>query len=223
MNDFVSKNILHNNELIAEALRVARTAKMISLDKAAQKIDINKKYLIALETGKFNQLPAGVYAKNFLKEYAIFLGLDANELLALYTEENSNSSDSKFSQVFSRRAAKLHYAFNFPRLLKGLLIALAVSFCLFYLVFSLKKIVAAPYLTISQPAENLTTKENLVNIIGATEPGTAVKVNSEDVMVAGDGSFSKEVNLKNGLNTLTIEAQKKYSKKSEIIRKIFVE
>ena len=44
-------------------------------------------YLAAMERGAWAELPAGVYARGFLRNYAIYLGLDPDEVLAAWGRE----------------------------------------------------------------------------------------------------------------------------------------
>ena len=74
MLKFKSNKILLDSETVAERLRGARQAKNIKLEEAAKKLNISYKYLRALERGEYDKLPAGVYGKNFLREYAFFFG-----------------------------------------------------------------------------------------------------------------------------------------------------
>lgn len=71
---------------IGERLRNAREARRITLDDAAQQTRIRVAYLQALEDEEFGKLPAPIYAKGFLRAYAAALGLDSDELVAVYPE-----------------------------------------------------------------------------------------------------------------------------------------
>ncbi|MGH2349629.1 MAG: helix-turn-helix domain-containing protein [bacterium] len=71
---------------IGDRLRNAREAKRITFDAAAQQTRIRVTYLQALEDEEFGKLPGPIYAKGFLRAYAAALGLDADELVAVYPE-----------------------------------------------------------------------------------------------------------------------------------------
>jgi len=88
MNIFKTNKIVQDNEIVAEILRNRRKEKNISLEKVSQEIDIHIKYLKALESGDFSAMPSGVYGKNFLKEYALFLGINYKELLEILDDKN---------------------------------------------------------------------------------------------------------------------------------------
>lgn len=70
---------------LGETLRKAREAKGLSLAQVEEETKILHTYLQALENEEFKRLPAPVYAKGFLKNYAIYLGLDPQQVLSLYS------------------------------------------------------------------------------------------------------------------------------------------
>ncbi len=69
---------------IGETLRGARESQRISLQQAEQVTRIRREFLQALERDDFATLPGSAYAKGFLRNYARFLGLDADALNARY-------------------------------------------------------------------------------------------------------------------------------------------
>ncbi|RUA16266.1 MAG: hypothetical protein DSY55_04550 [Clostridia bacterium] len=66
---------------IGQLLRQARDAKGLSLADVEQETHIRQRYLNSLETGDWDELPNPVAARGFLRTYAHFLGLDAEELV----------------------------------------------------------------------------------------------------------------------------------------------
>ncbi len=69
---------------LGETLRRARQTKGITVEDAERVTRIPKKYLEALEVENYNILPAPVYARGFLRSYAAYLGLDAQDLLPFF-------------------------------------------------------------------------------------------------------------------------------------------
>ncbi|HXH27516.1 MAG TPA: hypothetical protein VNL37_00620, partial [Candidatus Polarisedimenticolia bacterium] len=63
-----------------------------------------------------------------------------------------------------------------------------------------------PKLTILSPAEMFVSPAPSVELRGRTEGGARVRINGRPVRVAGDGSFTQTVTLKEGVNLVTIEA-----------------
>ncbi len=78
---FFEKTKIADEETVGSQLKQARELKKITLDAAAKRLNIHRKYLEALEQDDRRKLPTGVYARNFLREYARLLGLDFNLLV----------------------------------------------------------------------------------------------------------------------------------------------
>lgn len=72
---------------IGMRLKEAREAKNLSLQDIQDMTKIQSRYLRAIENGDFSLLPGSFYARAFIKEYAVAVGLDANELLETYSHE----------------------------------------------------------------------------------------------------------------------------------------
>ena len=97
-----------------------------------------------------------------------------------------------------------------------------VIFCFVYLGFYLKEIVSPPKLAINSPTENFTTDKHSIMVIGTTEPETQIVINGGPVLSNPEGEFTREINLKNGINIVTISAKKKYCRENTITRQILV-
>lgn len=67
--------------LIGRSLREARGALGITIEQAAHETRISPRFLQALETEHFEELPAPVYVRGFLRSYANYLHLDAEPLI----------------------------------------------------------------------------------------------------------------------------------------------
>lgn len=65
---------------VGEQLRDARETKGIDIFRAERDTKIRSKYLTALEQGDYTELPGDVYTRGFLRNYASYLGLDADEI-----------------------------------------------------------------------------------------------------------------------------------------------
>ena len=72
---------------LGELLKEARQNKGGSLEEIEEELRIRKKYLQALEEEDFSIMPPEVYIKGFLRNYAIYLGLDPEEVRTLYYKE----------------------------------------------------------------------------------------------------------------------------------------
>ena len=66
---------------IGEDLKNAREERGISLREAEESTKIRIKYLMALETEDFEEIPGRVYVIGFLRTYAKYLGMNAEEMV----------------------------------------------------------------------------------------------------------------------------------------------
>lgn len=66
----------------------AREARGLTLEDAERDTRISRRYLQALEAEQFDVIPAPVYARGFLRSYSQYLGLDPQELLALFPRDD---------------------------------------------------------------------------------------------------------------------------------------
>jgi cytoskeletal protein RodZ len=219
MSIFTPKK-LTSQESFGEILRQTRRFKNLKLEDIAKKINISAKYLNALEEENFDKLPSGLYRKNFLKEYANYLGLDSLELTK---QLDKNFEVNYFEDPFSQKVVKSSRFLVFPKIFRNVIIVLGVLVCFFYLFFYFQKIVSAPSLIITNPEKNILVKEASIEIKGGADKEAEVKINGELVLNNNNGQFFEVINLKKGLNTITIKAKKKYSKEHIITRQILVE
>jgi len=219
MTSFIPKTITPT-EGFGEKLRQARSLKNWRLEDISKKLNIRQEYLIALEEERFDKLPAGLYGKNFFKEYAACLGLKPEEIMtAAQKQVFLESEKNPFSQKVVHKSRFL----IFPRIVRNFLIALAILVCLLYLIFYFKRVIFPPELKNIQPAESLLIKEDSIIVSGRTDPEAEVRINDSLVLNNHAGIFSQTVNLKKGLNNIVIKAKKKYSRENTITRQILVE
>jgi len=66
---------------IGETLRSAREHRGLTIEQVAQDTRISARFLEALENERFEELPAQVYVRGFLRSYANYLKVDAQPLL----------------------------------------------------------------------------------------------------------------------------------------------
>ncbi len=68
---------------IGDRLKSAREARGLSLDDVEAVTRIRRRYLEALEEEAFDRLPGSAYVRGFLKSYASYLGLPADEVASM--------------------------------------------------------------------------------------------------------------------------------------------
>jgi transcriptional regulator with XRE-family HTH domain len=87
-----------NLEQFGEELAQARLAKGISLIDISAETRVNLKFLEAIERGQFQILPQ-TYVRAFLREYALSLSLDPNDILQRYNSIQQEGRSRKPDEV----------------------------------------------------------------------------------------------------------------------------
>jgi cytoskeletal protein RodZ len=78
-----------NLSTVGELLRDTRQTRGLTLADAERETKIRQKYLAALEEDDIASMPGPLYVRGFLRKYAAYLGLDANEVLDLYDTKST--------------------------------------------------------------------------------------------------------------------------------------
>ena len=66
---------------LGEKLQAAREAKGLSIPEVSANTRINQAFLSAIEAGEAEQLPAAAFVRGFVRNFAVALGLDGDEIL----------------------------------------------------------------------------------------------------------------------------------------------
>lgn len=202
---------------LGEKLRKLRQQYRMSYAEIAKATRIQAKYLEYLENGEYEKLPAEVYVRGFLKSYARHLGLDDDAFLKLYDKEKHirvHLGHEKSVKESVRYPAMNAWIIT-PRTLLFTLLALIVGGTLFYLFSEFRSFVAEPRLLIIDPLSGATIDGSIVVLRGQTDPGAIVVANGEPVFVGGQGEFSEELTLQQGLNRIVIRATNRFNNTKE--------
>ncbi len=199
---------------IGERLRAAREARGLDLLRAERETKIRRHYLDALERGEYAALPASVYTKGFLRNYALYLGLDADEILAQWHRERDETTSGPI-MVGPRPLEAPRRGFVFtPGLVVGAVLALAVVAFAAYLSLQLLRFSEPPKIAVTDPPGGLTEVAETATsyaLRGTTIKAGIVTIRApgrDDLQVTADmdGVWRATVELRRGSNQLEISA-----------------
>ncbi|MDO8499138.1 MAG: helix-turn-helix domain-containing protein [bacterium] len=205
---------------VGDKLRLAREAAKLSLADFAVKTGVAEKYLMALENGRYDDLPkTSAFRLAYLRSYFTALNLEPRLLLKQFKDEGGlkgteHKSDITKIKTLSARAPFLH-------LRNSALILVILSF-LFYLGWQVKGIMQKPELIVYTPVEGMISGQLKVSVQGQSEKEVTLTINGQAIMVDETGHFGSTVDLSNGVNTIIITATKKHGKSSTITRHVVV-
>jgi len=119
-----------NEKSIGQIIREERIRKNIQLIDASSKTKLKVAYLEAIENNDFDKLPAPIYAKNFIRIYANFLGLDGVELAKMYNISTIGISklppaSGKITSTYYI-STFLHFWLRHPFIFLGIVVVIAI-------------------------------------------------------------------------------------------------
>ncbi len=210
-----------NKKNLAEFLKEKRQDKNLSLDKLSDLTKIQIYHLEALEAGQFEKLPPSIYRTGIFKRLAKFLDVDKNEIIQMYQQEVQPVEISSYNENIIKPKKSSYFVLTQRKLVifLGILLLILLSA---YLCYQFKFLVGPPNLAVDLKEDMVIQQESLT-IRGKTDSGVDLTINGENVYVASDGSFLKEVQLTSGINVVEVKAVNNLGKSTKIIRQIFRE
>jgi cytoskeletal protein RodZ len=120
--------------IFGETLRQARAHKGVTVKEAEQATRISRLYLNALEDEHFEALPALIYQRGIVRNYATYLDLDPNKLLALFEEARGGVVEPEVAPSAPPLNMPPHWAPNFA-IIAFILVLGMIVFAWFYSAF----------------------------------------------------------------------------------------
>lgn len=85
--------------IFGETFKNKREELGLSVSEVSQKLDIQERYIQAIEEGNLQSIPGEYYTKNFVSQYAKLLNLDGDKLLAQYTADKAAAATNAADQA----------------------------------------------------------------------------------------------------------------------------
>ncbi len=205
---------------VGEMLKRRRTERKLSLADVEKSTKIRKKFLEALEEGQYNLLPPQTFIRGFIKNYAVFLGLPPEEMLAFYRREVNVEKQPVLPTATVPLPPKLTFT---PRLLMVIGVGALLILFFAYLLGQYLMFTGAPYLTVDQPKDYSVVTESPVEVSGKTDPSSTLNINDQQVSLDESGNFQVKIPVNAGLNVFTIVSENKFKKEAKVIRHVRLE
>jgi cytoskeletal protein RodZ len=195
---------------LGDTLRQQRERMGLTLEQTAEDTRIREKFLIALESGDYQSLPGSVYTKGFLRNYAEYLNLDPEEMVALFTGERGGSEPPRMFEPM-KPLVKRSFIFT-PTVLVPVVVLAGIVLFVGYLYYQFTNFAIAPRIDITDPATDAVSQTATYVVKGKTVPDGRVTVRVSpgqdtinDIRPAADGTFSVTVPLKPGPNHIEVQ------------------
>lgn len=200
---------------VGEILKKEREKKGYSLSHIEKKIRVREKFLAAIEENNWGIFSSKIYVSGVIKNYALFLGVDPEKVLAFFRRDYARREEVTFRKKVASRhlipQTKLYATVGL-----GLLILGFVS----YFAYQVNMFISPPKVKMLQPQTNTFKKVKQVEVIGKTEKEAVITIFNDQIFQNNDGIFIYEYTLKPGKNSLSIEVTGANGKKT-IVKKEF--
>lgn len=216
---FVMRKLDRVPQTLGEKLRSLRRGQAVSMDMMERATHVQRRYLVALEKGDYEELPEPLYTRNFIRAYARVLHADEEYFLELYAEECGRCDLVEPLRTPRQKVRKSRF-FVWNQFMKFGALSLVAFAVIGYLGWQIQSIVSPPEVVLISPNEASITKDAMITVEGVVEGEATVYVNGEQVVVDHDNTFETEVDLDKGLNVITVEAERRYSKRAIIERRV---
>jgi len=196
---------------VGTLLKNTRERKKISLSDVEKNIKVRERFVVALEEDKWSVFTSKIYIMGILKNYARFLSLDEQKILAFFRREYEKKEDVRFKE----RLSHTYLSSDSKKTLLGGFI-LICSLFLFYFAFQLYQYMKPPTIEILSPKNIIFKREATITVIGKTEKEAQVTVLGERVYQNKEGIFEYVLPLKQKETILSVEVIGANGKKTQL-------
>jgi cytoskeletal protein RodZ len=217
---------------LPERLLTARERKGVDLYRAERDTKIRARYLAALERGDYRELPGAVYTKGFLRNYALYLGLDPDEVLLQWRRERGDPREPQAVISVPKPIAAPRPGLTFsPSLVVFGLLLVAVLLFVGYLGVQLLRFAKPPTIAVTNPAVAVVEVDDAATqytLSGTSSPGATVSIATPGrdpytVSADADGAWTATVELRRGRNQFEVSSvDPDTGKRSEETKSLFI-
>ncbi len=190
-----------------EVLKSKRESLGKSLETVSEDTKIQIRFLKYIEDNDFSKFDSDVFLTGFIKIYTQYLDLDSTKVLALFRRSKptvkKNDPKTKTTSLL-----KVKSSFFTPKFFITLSITLFLLLVIGYIGIQIYNFQSPPRLQIIEPSDNQTITSEFLTVKGKTDENSSLDINNSPVKINGDGTFEKELTLKEGINLITITVRK---------------
>ena len=197
-----------------DLLKEKRLLKELSLEDVSRKTKIKVEFLEAIENSNYALLPSATFAKGFLRNYATFLYLNPDTMVAMFRRDfTQNAKGEIIPRGLVEPVGSKPRFFSVSMILTTIAIVAFVGF----LGIQLMSWWSLPKIKLVQPQNNDTYGEK-VTFKGVADNDATVKVNGQLVILDQNGQFTLDLVFPSGTHSVIIEATNRRGKSTLVER-----
>src|SRR3954447_12693242 len=182
--------------------------------RAERDTKIRARYLAALERGEYAELPGDVYTKGFLRNYALYLGLDVEEVVGQWRRERGTAPAPKTVLTVPRPIAQPRAGLHFsPGIVIAALLTVLIVGIGVWLGIQVMRFAKPPTLEVTNPREatlQLSEESTSFTLQGTSIPNATISVElaggTRQVSADSTGAWSMTVDVRRGKNEFKVDA-----------------
>jgi cytoskeletal protein RodZ len=217
---------------LGEVLQAARERKGVDLYRAERDTKIRLKYLAALEDDDLADLPSPVYTKGFIRNYALYLSLEPEEVISRWREQLQVQqrqdrvvvAPPPRPLVAPRRGVSIT-----PGMIVAAMLSVAVLAFLGYIGWQVMRFASAtPVALTYPPSQVFQIDAESITLAGTAAPAASITITdasgqSYDATANSDtGAWSKLVSLSKGQNDFEIVARDRVTERESDPIKVII-
>lgn len=205
---------------VGEILYNKRLEKAITLQQVEKATKIRTSHLSYLENNQFDKFDSEVTVKGFIKNYANFLGLSLDDLMAFYRRQAHQKKQVNLLKNFSLSSTGLKLT---PTFFTAISLGIVFLAFLGFIMYQFFKLQSPPLLEVNYPLDNTIAITDEIEIRGKTDPQATLTINNQMILTDDQGIFKIKFPLTAGLNSIVIKTTNKYQRSSVITRNVRLE
>jgi len=209
---------------VGNIIKDARLKKGFSRTDLGDLTHIRTTFIAAIETGDWEKLPDFAILSGFVKSIAHFLDIDETLVMSTFRREyppklRELEPKMKKNPMTKELNKKIVWG---PRITFLIGVFIVIFVVLGYLGFQYKKFNAPPTLSVSEPTENQTVNNYILEVDGKTDSDATVSVNDQPVIVDNSGSYTTQIEVSKDTNLIVVRAKSRSGKETTVSRRIRV-
>lgn len=200
-----------------QILTSCRSDKKLELEDIARVTKIRPQFLKLIEADNYQNLPSGTVARGFIRNYAEFLSLNPDHVLAVFRRDFVENASG---QIVPRGMVDPVEKVSFWTPRSTIITAVVLLFTVLgaYLAYQFHVLTGPPPLRLDEPKDNVSTSEESILVTGNTDPEATVSVNGQLIALEKGGRFTFRLPLSFGPNKISVTATSKAGKATIISR-----